>query len=121
MNDEIRHLFRLVLLGSLVFAVFAAAGVTINYYQQRAIKDTQDTLKRNTAILLKRDCNLVVATANVFTDFIKTEIDLRAARATDPHVEGAVRAFDRAEVRYWVRHTLPALHRVYSIHCGTSP
>ena len=118
MTDEVRHLFRLVLLGSLVFAVFAAAGTTINYYQQREIKDTQDRLTRNTVALLRRDCSLVVATANVFTDFIKTEVALRAARSVSPHVEAVIRVFDHAEVRYWTNYTLPELHRVYQIHCS---
>jgi hypothetical protein len=117
MTDEVRHLFRLVLLGSLVFAIFAAAGTTINYYQQREIKDTQEKLRRSTTALLRRDCNLVVATANVFTDFIKVEIQLRAARATSPQASAAIRAFDTAEVRYWARHTLPQLNRVYAVHC----
>ena len=118
MTGEVRHVFRLVLFGCLVFAAFAALGVSINYYQQREITDTQNRLARNTAVLLKRDCNLVVATANVFTDFIKKEITLRVVRSRDPRASAAVRAFDRAEVFYWTEHTLPQLKRVYAVHCG---
>jgi hypothetical protein len=118
--QEITHRFRLVLLGCLVFAVFAAAGATVNYYQQRAIKDTQDRLARNTALLLHRDCSLVVATANVFTDFIRKEIALRYVRAHDPNASNAVRAFDQAEVDYWTHHTLPTLTKVYEVHCDVA-
>jgi hypothetical protein len=118
MTIEVKHVFRLVLLGCLTLALFASIGVSINYYQQRAIKNTQDSLKRNTLVLLKRDCTLVVSTAHVFTDFIKKEIALRIIRAHDPQASKPVREFDAAEVTYWLQHTLPALNRVYLAHCS---
>ena len=120
MTGEIRHVFRLVVLGCLVFAVFAAVGISIDYYQQREIEKTQDRVQRNTVVLLRRDCNLVVSTANVFTDFIRKEIALRAIRATEKNVEEAVREFDALQVRYWMEHTLPQLSRVYAVHCKSA-
>jgi hypothetical protein len=106
--------------GYALIAVTLVIGLAINYDQTQDIKDTANALKETTTALFKRDCDLVVSTATVFTDFIRKEIMLRDIRASEPGVDKAVRAFDQAEVNYWMQHTLPELSRVYAVKCAAA-
>jgi len=115
--EEVIRRLRLVALSIVIITAFGVAGVWVDFVQQREIHDTQQTLKRNTLALLGRDCRLVVGTADVFVNFIKKEIALRAARERSPNIPPSTRAFDHAEVFYWTHVTLPQLRRVYEVHC----
>jgi len=110
-RDEIIRRFRLVTLAYLVIGATLVIGLAIDYQQ------AQD-LQHNTHALLVRDCDLVVSTANVFTDFIRKEIQLRELRSGEAKVSTAVRLFDEAEIREWTHNTLPALKQVYAVKCA---
>jgi hypothetical protein len=114
----VRRRFRLALIGYVILATVVVAGLAVNYAQQQDIKDSQNQIIKTATVLIQRDCNIVVGTANVFVDFIRKEIALRRARAADPQVSEAVRAFDRAEVSFWTQRTLPMLVKAFAIHCG---
>jgi hypothetical protein len=116
-EKEVRRRFRLVAIGYMIFAAFVVAGVWINYAQTQDIKRNAEAIKLTTKKLFARDCRVVVSTAGVFVDFIKEEIRLREVRAKDPNASKAVRAFDRAEVNYWKKRTLPEIAQVFRINC----
>jgi hypothetical protein len=70
---------------------------------------------------VQKDCELVIKTAAVFTDYVNGEVALREHRVLSPqHAPESVVAFDRAEVQYWRTITIPALGKLLSAECTGS-